>query len=156
MSPLYFAYGSNMSHRRLQARIPAARCLGAAHLDGFRLTFDKAGRDGSGKANLIAETGARRGGVLWSIEEPAWAILDRFEIGYRRETHPVSDSRGRSRVAGLYRAPGGGEEIPPFDWYLAYLVEGARENGLPRELIEELESRPCRPDPDPERSRRNA
>ena len=36
---LYFAYGSNMSTPRLQARLPHARPLGPAWLDGHRLAF---------------------------------------------------------------------------------------------------------------------
>jgi hypothetical protein len=48
---LYFAYGSNMSAPRLRARTPSAEPIGAAKLPGFRLVFDKWGRDDSAKAD---------------------------------------------------------------------------------------------------------
>ncbi|TNF88372.1 MAG: gamma-glutamylcyclotransferase, partial [Gammaproteobacteria bacterium] len=39
----YFAYGSNMSPARLQARVPSARPLGVYRLKGHRLSFHKRG-----------------------------------------------------------------------------------------------------------------
>lgn len=50
----YFAYGSNMSVSRLQSRITIEEDVGAAYLEGWQMVFNKRGRDGSGKANLIA------------------------------------------------------------------------------------------------------
>ena len=31
-----------------------------------------------------------------------------------------------------------GEEIPPFDWYRAHCLEGAREHRLPDRIVEEI------------------
>ena len=51
----YAAFGSNLHPLRLQKRIPSARLLGVAPVDGFRLAFNKTGDiDGSGKANIVA------------------------------------------------------------------------------------------------------
>ena len=54
---LYFAYGSNMSSRRLTARgrAPSATRLTVGYVPGRRLTFDKfSTRDQSGKCDCEA------------------------------------------------------------------------------------------------------
>ncbi len=50
---LYFACGSNLHPLRLSLRVPAARFQGALALTGYQLRFNKRGRDGSGKGNLL-------------------------------------------------------------------------------------------------------
>ena len=54
---LYFAYGSNMSSRRLTApgRAPSAMRVAVRYVPGRRLTFDKfSARDQSGKCDCEA------------------------------------------------------------------------------------------------------
>lgn len=48
----YFAYGSNLCVRRLRRRVPSARALGPARLDGWTLRWHKRGEDGSGKCSI--------------------------------------------------------------------------------------------------------
>ena len=81
---VYFAYGSNMSSNRLRARVPEARTIGRAHLNGWRLAFNKPGRDGTGKANLVASAHSTSWGALYEIPSEAWEQLDSFEPGYER------------------------------------------------------------------------
>ncbi len=81
---LYFAYGSNLVAERLRGRVESARALEIARLPGRRLALDKLGRDGSGKANLVAHPGALVWGVLYEIEPLHWADLDAWEWGYER------------------------------------------------------------------------
>ncbi len=69
---LYFAYGSNMTSARLRARIPSARSVGAARIDGRRLVCNKRGRDGSGKANLCASPGGEAWGVVYEVDAADW------------------------------------------------------------------------------------
>jgi hypothetical protein len=72
----YFAYGSNMSLARLQARTPSARRLGTAVLESHDLRFHKAGKDGSGKCDVVHTGGAECVyGVLYEID----AERDRLE-----------------------------------------------------------------------------
>ena len=53
---VYFAYGSNMSQRRLQARVPSATFLGIGILLGHALAFHKISKkDGSGKCDIVKE-----------------------------------------------------------------------------------------------------
>jgi hypothetical protein len=43
----------------------------------------------------------------------------------------------------------------PYEWYKAYVVEGAIEHGLPRAYVEWVLTFPARPDPDAERRSEN-
>jgi len=138
---LYFAYGSNMSTRRLRTRIAGAQPLGCARLDGWRLTCNKPGVDRSGKANLVFDGQATAWGVLFQLQMADWPILDRFEPGYQRCQHEVRTPDGGDYLAHVYLAAGDTREIPPFDWYLAHLIEGAQEHRLPVEYVYALERR---------------
>lgn len=48
---LCFSYGSNMSQRRLKARVPSARFIAVAERPDHRLRFHKSAGDGSAKCN---------------------------------------------------------------------------------------------------------
>ena len=144
MSHYYFAYGSNMSSARLRERVPEARALGRAQLAGFRLTWNKPGRDGSGKANIVVAEAEIVWGVVYELLPSDWTPLDRIEQGYTRELHEVIDQRGARIRAQLYRwhcQP----DLPdrmPHDWYRNHLLEGAREHDLPEDVIEALSRTP--------------
>ncbi|MGH0036723.1 MAG: gamma-glutamylcyclotransferase family protein [Myxococcota bacterium] len=133
MERLYFAYGSNMSSRRLTARIDGARALGAARIPHSRLVFDKPGRDGSAKANLAPDPGLGRWvwGVVWSVSGLALDTLDRFEPGYDRLERRVLFADGRERAAATYVWRGDPVLAAPAAWYLEHLLAGAREHALP-------------------------
>jgi hypothetical protein len=99
---LYFAYGSNMLTRRLVASTPSATPVGIAYLEGYRLTFDKASRDGSGKCDIEA-TGDRVdrvwGALFWIATADA-ANLDEAEglgHGYRKGEVRVMTKTARIR-----------------------------------------------------------
>ena len=137
MPHLYFAYGSNMSTTRLRARITGAEPIGAARIDGYLLRCNKRGKDGSGKANLVAAPVASTWGVLFALASRDWAELDRCEWGYDRLACEVTSAAGTAIAAQLYlaRAPEP-HEIAPFDWYREHCLEGAREHRLPGSVIE--------------------
>jgi hypothetical protein len=140
---LYFAYGSNMSSRRLRARLPAARALGPARLPGMRRVVNKLGKDGSGKVNVIDDPASHVWGVVFVIARADWSELDRHEWGYARRAAEVLAAGATERLAvQIYVAesPLLSEGLPPFDWYRDFLVEGAREHALPDEVIASFES----------------
>jgi len=141
---LYFAYGSNMSRARLAARVPGARPLGRARLPGGRVLFNKRGRDGSGKANLVEHPGAEAWGVAWRVATRHLPLLDRYEPGYLRLSRPVELDDGLVHTAHVYVWHGHGPELSPFDWYLEHLLVGAREHALPRVVLEALAAVPLR------------
>ena len=134
----YFAYGSNMSSRRLRQRTPSAKALGIGRLPGHALRWHKLGRDGSGKCD-IAESDGQAGDVVWGVlyrialaEKP---ILDRIEglgIGYEEEKVRVETEAGA--VAALtYKAKPGkiDAQLRPLADYKRHVLLGAKEHGLP-------------------------
>jgi gamma-glutamylcyclotransferase len=141
MSQLYFAYGSNMSSARLRERVPDARSLGRARLPGFRLAWNKPGRDGTGKANIVAAQSQVVWGVLYQFESSNWPLLDGIEGDYARERWDVQNLRGEQIDAHVYRWRGdpAAPDLAPLAWYRRHLLDGAREHDLPREVIEALE-----------------
>lgn len=133
---LYFAYGSNMSSRRLLARVPSARALGMARLDGFIWCCNKLGKDGSGKANLMNQEDSRVYGVLYEIKSKQWKQLDRLETGYQRLEVEV-EMAGEKRMAWSYQS----RLItanPPSQEYLSFIIDGLIEHKLPMAYVSEL------------------
>jgi gamma-glutamylcyclotransferase len=65
----YFAYGSNMSTRRLAARLPSVKAVATGTLIGHRLAVDKVSKDGSGKGDCehTRNDGDRVDGVIFSV-----------------------------------------------------------------------------------------
>ena len=133
-----------MSTTRLRDRIPAAQPIGMAVLDGYEFKCNKISQDGSSKGNISLRKDAFTWGVVFEIPEAALAGLDKAEGGYKRISVSVSIG-GQSMVCETYIS----EKIsiePPYDWYMKYIVDGARENGLPNEYILALSHIPVKED----------
>ena len=156
---IYFAYGSNMSTRRLQERTPSAKPLGIAQLSQHRLIFHKIGRDGSAKCD-IHETGRACDivwGVLFEISTEERYVLDRAEglsRGYEYKTVRVKSNKTIIE-AGAYYATHIDASLRPFDWYLNFVLKGAEEHGLPSSYLNSLKFQSAIVDPDSRRSQRN-
>ncbi|MGK7917374.1 MAG: gamma-glutamylcyclotransferase family protein [Prochloraceae cyanobacterium] len=156
---VYFAYGSNMSTRRLRKRTPSAKPLGMAQLLEHQLIFHKIGRDGSAKCD-IHKTGRACDivwGVLFEISTDERHLLDRAEglgCGYEYKTVRVKSNESVIE-AGAYYATHIDAELRPFDWYLNFVLKGAEEHGLPNSYLNSLKSWSMVIDPDSERSQRN-
>lgn len=78
----YFAYGSNMSRARLEARLGRVADLGRAQCHERRHRFSKLGRDGTGKGNIEAVADARVWGVLYQLDGGQLDRLIEIESGY--------------------------------------------------------------------------
>lgn len=143
MQALYFAYGSNLASARLRERVPSARPRGVAQLDGRRLALDKPGRDGTAKANLRISPEASVWGVVYALDEGHWPLLDACEPGYRRVEVVVSVA-GASTPAATYTSDLSTEDRVPSRAYKRFLVDGAREHGLPAHWVKLLEALPER------------
>jgi len=150
---LYFAYGSNLHPERLRERTPSAQVIGPAVLPGHELHFHKLGRDGSAKCDARQTDDPRHvvHGVVYRIEERHRAELDRAEsrgVGY--DVRIVRLRTGsRQLQAWTYHARDAAivSGLKPFDWYLDYVVAGARYHGLPRPYINALMEVESRRDP---------
>lgn len=140
----YFAYGSNMLTGRLVRRVRGAQPLGQAQLPFHVLRFHMRGSDGSGKCNVL-HTGRAEDvvhGVVFEIDERRLSRLHAAEgPGYEfielqvvMRDQPLSAAVYRARTAWLDDA------LAPFSWYQKLVAAGAREHGLPRGYINDIEN----------------
>lgn len=158
MAILYFAYGSNMCTGRLRARVPSARPLFSAKLLNHRLAFHKRSVDGSGKAD------ARYTGhddVVWgvvfeldSVEKPALDEAEGLGSGYLEKSVTVESPHGEFDAV-MYYASDTDPELKPYSWYLRFVVEGARQHGLPADYVSQIVRTASINDPDAARDTRN-
>lgn len=156
----YFAYGSNLlvERIRLPERVPGARPVGVARLEGWWLSFHKRGRDGSGKATIHPGVGGRCvvHGLLYEMSPDERRRLDADE-GPDYATHHLEarTTDGPSPVwTYVAREACLDPALVPFGWYHALVVAGARRQGFPAPYIANLEAVPSQRDPDPSRARR--
>lgn len=157
----YFAYGSNMSNRRLLDRCSTASFLEIAKIEGYTLSFNKKSSvDKSGKAN-ITQTGKNTDivwGVLFEIEESQKNDLDTAEgkgKGYDEQTIKVTDSNGQTHDCIAYIATEAkylDNSLLPMDWYKEHCLIGAKEHNLPDDYVSIIESQTATTDTDTERA----
>ncbi|WP_208180036.1 gamma-glutamylcyclotransferase family protein [Sinorhizobium medicae] len=156
----YFAYGSNMLASRLAARCKSAKVVGNALAEGFSLEFSKPSIDGSGKGHLVKsdEGNTSQPGVLFEIDISELLELDRVEgagKGYRREEcFECRNSANELIHAITYLGTERNVTLKPYDWYLALIVAGARENGFDAGDVDKLLSFARMEDANPDRPTR--
>ncbi len=152
MEPVrYFAYGSNMQTATFGGRrgiVPLS--AHAARAPGWRLALDKPPLLGPGPsfANLVPDAGAEVFGVVYEISANDMAHVELTEgvaiDNYRRieiDVVPLAAAHAPSRAftqVSDKRTP----ELRPSAHYMALLIEGAEEHGLPIEWIALLRSLP--------------
>ncbi|MEZ7973560.1 MAG: gamma-glutamylcyclotransferase [SAR324 cluster bacterium] len=136
----YFAYGSNMSARRIRHRLGWAPSRIAVTLLDYLLSFNKQSSDG-GKANIKISPGDEVEGILYFVKESELLTLDGYEgvaeKQYKRQEFEVIDLSGRPIPAVAYVALNTGPESRPTVEYLNYLLEG--EHLLSPEYVSRLE-----------------
>ena len=153
----YFAYGSNMSIRRLRRRVSGALSLGRAVLPAHDLRFHKVGRDGSGKCDAFF-TGNSRDlihGMVFRLEPDDKQVLDRIEglgAGYDEKPVLLSLAGGGEIEAVTYVATHLDPRLLPYSWYKAHVLAGARDARLPGAYVNRI--RAVRAINDPDRRRR--
>jgi len=146
---LCFAYGSNMSSRRLTTpgRAPSATRVAVGYVPGRRLTFDKVStRARSGKCDCDAtgELTDRVCGIVYRIAISERAALDAAEglhHGYRDEILTVIAEDATHRAL-AYVATDKRPVLPVFDWYVEHVFAGAAENGLPSGYVQAIRQVP--------------
>lgn len=138
---LYFAYGSNMSSKRLQARTPSAEFVCTATLPGYEMAFDKPGIDGSGKCGIWpSDAESLVQGVVFAIRNDEKSILDRCEglgIHYDARWLTVFKSANESMDVLAYVPLKKAEGLQPTPEYLDHVLTGAREFGLSQDYIDQ-------------------
>ena len=150
---LYFSYGSNMSHRRLQRRTPSARFIATARLHSHALRFHKAGRDGSGKCDAF-HTGTPADFVLGAVfqltmdEKPLLDAHEGLGRGYQSKVVLLHSETHDPLEAFTYYATTIDTSLHPFHWYREHVLRGCRDNDLPADYVEMVELVSAMPDPD--------
>lgn len=158
---LYFAYGSNMLGARLKApkRCPSACPRGVAELGGYEIHWHKKSTDGSAKCDImpIGQPGTSVFGVLYEVANSEKPALDRAEgLGRGYDEAKIAVHHGGERLAArVYVATDTDSTLSPYTWYRALVVAGGKENGLPANYIQHLESVPAIEDPDRRRHHAN-
>lgn len=142
---LYFAYGSNMSRQQMRERCPDHECLGKAVLKDYALCFPRHSPiRNCGVAGLAATPGAEVWGVVYRLHEADLAALDRregydpakpFHVNrYNRQTVRVLMDVRSVECLTYFARPEPGTHVPGAG-YLATIIEGAVENGLPPDYV---------------------
>jgi gamma-glutamylcyclotransferase len=151
----YFAYGSNVLHTRLAARVPIHADLGSAALAGWQLRFDKRGRDGSGKCTIVpGKDSDWVYGALYQLTDAACEQLDVIEgvgRGYSVRTITLPEfGQAYCHVADTAHRD---HTLRPFGWYWEVIVAGARQRGFPQPYLAALLAVETWDDPDGARTR---
>lgn len=144
----YFGYGSNLLGSRLRESCPSAVLVAAARLPGHRLAFTRrSSRWGGGVADIVESPDAEVWGAVWRIPVAERAALDRQEglhldpPHYRRIEVRVTTPEGTSVDCLAYQvATREAEHVAPSAAYLATMLRGASEVGVPRSYLAPIEA----------------
>jgi hypothetical protein len=126
----YFAYGSNMSRSRIEARLGSVVDLGPARCSNRLHRFSKLGLDGTGKGNIEAFVGGLVWGVVYELDVVQLERLVEFESGYR--TIELELELG---VAISFEAEQPKLGLTPSREYVEHYVAGIREHGIPEDYL---------------------
>lgn len=130
---LYFAYGSNMSQKRIGHRCPSAVSQGTFILQNYQLRFNKSGQDGSSKCNVMPTADHQVLGVVYDIHPNDIGALDEAEslgVAYRKENITVYNPDGKALDVFIYIAIETKPDSNPYCWYKTHVVKGAEEAGF--------------------------
>jgi gamma-glutamylcyclotransferase (GGCT)/AIG2-like uncharacterized protein YtfP len=137
----YFAYGSNLLLSQMLARTDSTELAKhsprIARLANHRLVFQHLTGEELPYANIISP-GDGVLGVVYGCSPADLNILDQYEPGYDRQPVRVNLENGEAIAAMAYimiPAQTGGTGSPSPE-YLARIVTGAREQGLPEQYID--------------------
>jgi len=142
----YFAYGSNMDSAEMarDEKCPGALFAGTGYLINRRLVINKKSQKWGSAANIERSYGDTVYGVVYDItDEDEWKKLDKAEGGYSRVNASVRmfpDRHIESAVTYEAAPECNDSEGPTLKVYRDMLVKGARENNLPDEYVDFLES----------------
>ena len=155
----YFAFGSNLSSRRLLQRLPEVSVSCVATLSHHLLCWRKNDRGQSGKCD-IAFTGSHTDivyGVVYSMTHEERLHLDGIEsagFGYERKDVQVIAQSGDPLEAFTYFALDIDHLQQPFHWYKEHVLRGALEHDFPPHYVETIRAAASIDDHDADRHHR--
>ncbi|MEM9298016.1 MAG: gamma-glutamylcyclotransferase family protein [Bacteroidota bacterium] len=142
-----FSYGSNMLIDRIRNRVSTVEPVGLYELRGFELVFNKAGKDGSAKANMRpSHNSSTVHGVIQRFDLQQKPLLDEAEgLGRGYELMSFKTVLGNRNSEVHYYIARDSKYLTkrvPFDWYWDYVYYGALENQLPDFHLETIKEVP--------------
>jgi len=153
MARHYFAYGSNMNLAQMKQKCSSPNVLGIACLSGYRVEFYgySAIWDGA-QETVVPDLQSEVWGVLYELKFFDSEQLDvhedaRFDGAGMYFNYPVDvvDLQGVVIDALIYKKNILLDAQLPSTEYLNFIVQGAKEQGLPESYIELLQNRKTRP-----------
>lgn len=155
----YFAFGSNLSSKRLLQRLPDAGLGSVAILPGHSLCFRKNIQGESGKCDIAVSDNPQDlvYGIIYHLDEAEKRVLDGYETGgfaYLDKMVEVVTLAGEPLQAVTYYAATDHGMQPPFHWYKQHVLLGAIEQGMPRAYIDAIAAVESVEDPRRARSER--
>ena len=133
----YFAYGSNLLWSRIVRRCPSVQILHLDSIERYSLAFNKAGVDGTAKANIIPGTLSVMG-MVYSIPSISdIEILDGAE-GEGREYDRIQIITVSGEICETYVALKTKENILPTAAYKNMVVTGMINHAFPEWYINEV------------------
>jgi len=154
LAPLYFAYGFNLNLMQMRQKCSRARVAGIARLPGYKLGFYEhtVVWDGA-METLIPDGQSQVWGVLYSLNASEWEELDSYEDArvdgsgayFHFPVEVIDVDRSAKQAMVFLKARLGKPELPSTE-YMAVLLQGAQDQGLPAEYIAQLqhiESKPA-------------
>jgi hypothetical protein len=139
----YFAYGANMDVETLKERKVDFKPVTIGKVRDVRLVFHVPGADDTGKADIMDDRRSHVHGVIYDIPEENLAGLDVYEGvergRYRRQQVIVQTELGELPCV-IYRGAKFRAGLKPSTNYLARLVKGAQDHGLPQHYLTFLQS----------------
>ncbi len=155
----YFAFGSNLSSRRLQQRLPEISIAGVAVLAQHQLCWHKNDQGQSGKCDIkyTATAADQVYGVIYMMTAAERDALDGYEsegVGYRRKQVTVVNPNAETIEAFTYFALEIDDTQLPYHWYKEHVFRGAIEHGFPDDYSRRIRNARSIDDPDSDRQQR--
>ncbi|HWQ40538.1 MAG TPA: gamma-glutamylcyclotransferase family protein [Desulfosporosinus sp.] len=149
----YFAYGADMNSAQIKQRCSSPKVLGIARLPGYKVEFYgySALWDGA-QETVVPDLQSEVWGVLYELQFHDCESLDTYQDarvnGMGAYFHYPVDviTMDQETIASIiYKKDVLEEAKLPSTEYLDFIVQGAKEHGLPAEYITLLESKKTKP-----------
>lgn len=138
----YFAYGTLLDVDHMRQFCPSARAVGVMRLDGYELGFATCADPSRGGCTLEPTPDGTVLGVQYELSDADMARLDEVSgvpAGHwARKRVTVRDADGRAVTTTTYVIPNSSGRYAPLDTYVAPILKGATDFGLPASYVARL------------------
>ena len=132
---MYFAYGSNLFKEQLFYRIKKYHTAQTAILKDFKFSYNKKGKDGTAKANIVKSENSKVYGVIYEIDEDDFKKLNNvYEKGYDQLNITVNCNGALNAIT--FKSDSIINNIGPSEEYRLVIRKGAKEWNLDGGYIE--------------------